>query len=294
MSSVVKTRTPIVVLDSGLGGLTVVRSLRRWLPAEDVVYFGDTARLPYGSKTPGVVTGFVTEIVRFLMPLEPKHVVVACNTATALALPELRAAFPGVSISGVIEPGAQAAVEAAGDETEPVIGIIATEATVRSQAYEKAIRRHRTEARVIPHAAPLLVPIIEDGRLESDPLTQLAVRQYLEPLIDRGIEVLVLGCTHYPILRGLIEREVGQRVRVVDSAEHCAQDVGRRLAAVGLLRSTEESGRVGGLRCWVTDDGPRFARLAARFLGHEVPKPTWVPPEELGTASAVDALRRAV
>lgn len=294
MSVVVRNRTPIAVLDSGLGGLTVVRALRRRLPAEDVVYFGDTARLPYGSKTPGVVTGFVTQIVRFLMPLEPKHVVIACNTATALALPELRAAFPGVSISGVIEPGARAAVEAAGEGGDPVIGVIATEATVRSEAYEKAIGRHRPGARVVQQAAPLLVPIIEDGRQESDPLTQLAVRQYLDPLTTRGIEVLVLGCTHYPILRGLIEREVGERVRVVDSAEHCAQDVGRRLAAAGLLRSTEESEGAGGLRCWVTDDGPRFARLATRFLGHEVPKPTWVAPEELETASPVDALRRAV
>jgi glutamate racemase len=278
-------QSPIVVLDSGLGGLTVVRSLRQALPAEDLVYFGDTARLPYGSKTASVVTTFVSQIIRYLQPLEPKHVVIACNTATALSLPDVRAEFPSLTITGVIEAGAQAAVEAVGAIEEPMIGVIATEATVRSQAYEKAIHKRRMKARVLLQPAPLLVPIIEDGRMDADPLVQLAVRQYLTPLTTRGIDALVLGCTHYPILRGLIEETVGPKVAVVDSADHCAHEVLRKLESAGLRREVSEPTR-GTLRCWVTDDGPRFTRLASRFLGYEIPRPTWINPDELPNARA--------
>lgn len=295
-------QSPIVVLDSGLGGLTVVHSLREHLPAEDIIYFGDTARLPYGSKTPEVVTTFVAQIIRYLLPLDPKHVVVACNTATALALPDIRAEFPALSISGVIEPGAQAALDAAGTRPDPLIGVIATEATVRSQAYEKAIRRRRPEARLLLQAAPLLVPIIEDGRLDTDPLVQLALTQYLTPLTERAIDVLVLGCTHYPILRRLIEKMVGPKVSVVDSANQCARDVARRLETANLaktpsgptLANAHGGLGTGSLRCWVTDDSPKFARLASRFLGYEISNPLWVSPDELPTSSPVDALRRAV
>src|SRR5436190_17314547 len=165
-------RSPIVVLDSGLGGLTVVRAIRRVLPAEEIVYFGDTARLPYGSKSAATVTQFVRQIITYLYPLEPKHVVIACNTATALSMPTLRAQFPELCISGVIEPGARAAALAAGQRPRPVIGIIGTEATIRSRAYERAIVRRRQMARVIGLATPLLVPIIEDGRTVDDPLVQ--------------------------------------------------------------------------------------------------------------------------
>ena len=227
------TRSPIVVLDSGLGGLTVVRSLRALLPGEDVVYFGDTARLPYGSKSAATVTGFVRQIVSYLRPLNPKHVVVACNTATALALPAVRAAFPDLSVSGVIEPGAKAAVVAAGAKPVPVIGVLATEATVHSKAYERAIHRLRNHARLLLRPAPLLVPIIEEGRREDDPLVRLALRQYLDPLVRRGMDVLVLGCTHYPILRRAVVAAVGPGVAVIDSAEQCAEDVARRLPAAG-------------------------------------------------------------
>lgn len=300
-------QSPIVVLDSGLGGLTVARALRETLPAEHLVYFGDTARLPYGSKTPETVSTFVSQIIRYLLPLDPKHVVIACNTATALALPDVRAAFPGLPISGVIEPGADAAIAAAGTHPDPLVGIIATEATVRSQAYEKAILRRRPAARLLLQPAPLLVPIIEDGRLDSDPLVRLAVGQYLAPLIERQIRVLVLGCTHYPILRPLIEETVGPGVAVVDSARQCAVDVARRLQAHDLLRdpplrhgphgdrhSDPYGPAFGTLRCWVTDDSPRFARLAARFLGHEIERPHRVSPDELPISSAIETLRAAV
>jgi glutamate racemase len=279
-------RAPIVVLDSGLGGLTVVRALQKVLPGEDIVYFGDTARLPYGSKTATTVTGFVKEIIGYLQPLRPKHVVIACNTATALALPALRAEFAAMSISGVIEPGAKAAVIAAGAKQIPIFGVIATEATIRSKAYELAIHRRRHHARMLLCPTPLLVPIIEEGRGPKDPLVQLAVKQYLTPLMKYRLDVLVLGCTHYPIYKDLIAETVGQRVTVIDSAEQCADDVARRLKSNSLLRAdVQEDGAIkvhkGSLRCFVTDDPKRFAALAPRFLGCEIAAPTRVSAEEL-------------
>jgi glutamate racemase len=275
--------SPIVVLDSGLGGLTVARALRAALPYDDLLYFGDTARLPYGSKSAATITGFVHQIITYLLPRNPKHVVIACNTATAVALPAIRAAFPHVSVSGVIEPGARAAVEAAGAKRMPVIGIIATEATIRSKAYEKSIHRRRHHARLLLRPTPLLVPIIEEGRRDDDPLVVLAVEQYLRPFLQRGVDVLVLGCTHYPMLKELIERTVGISVRVIDSAERCAEDVARRLQAAGLLRAGASGvgAQTGSLRCFVTDDPPRFERLASRFLGFEIDSPTWVSTDQL-------------
>jgi glutamate racemase len=283
------TSSPIIVLDSGLGGLTVARAVRQALPREDVVYFGDTARLPYGSKTADTVSTFVKQIVAYLRPFDPKHVVLACNTATALALPALRACFPEMSISGVVEPGAKAAVVAAGAKPVPYIGVMATEATIRSRAYERAIHRRRHHAKLLLQAAPLLVPIIEEGRGPDDPLVRLALRQYLTPMVARHKpDVLVLGCTHYPVFKDLIRRMLGSTVRVIDSAEQCADDVARRLRTNGLLKPEREPGgtwggpaEAGELRCFVTDDPQRFARLAPRFLGFEIPEPTWVSPDEL-------------
>ena len=287
--------SPIVVLDSGLGGLTVVRALQAALPAENVVYFGDSARFPYGSKTATTVTGYVRQIISYLRPLRPKHVVIACNTATALALPALTAAFPDLSISGVIDPGARAATIAAGARQQPVIAVLATEATVESKAYLRAIIRRRHHARVVMQPAPLLAPIIEDGRTDADPLVRLALKQYLAPIIEHEPGVLVLGCTHYPVLKGLIGRMVGPKVQVIDSAVQCADDVARRLQATGLgrikarsARSTGSAGagqdmpaRRGFLRCIVTDDPVRFQRLAPRFLGEPISPPRWVSADEL-------------
>ncbi|WP_428937708.1 glutamate racemase [Fontivita pretiosa] len=286
--------SPIVVLDSGLGGLTVVRALRAVLPHDEILYFGDTARLPYGSKSATTVTTFVKQIVNYFRPRRPKHVVIACNTATALALPGLRGEFADLSISGVVEPGARAAVAAAGARQEPVIGVIATEATVRSKAYERAIHRRRNHARILLRPTPLLVPMIEEGRDARDPVVHLVLQQYLQPLLDRKIDVLLLGCTHYPLLKGLIARIVGPNVSVIDSAEACAEDVERRLRSAGLLRPGGGGEPRGSLRCFVTDDSPRFAALARHFLGFSVAAPTWVPPEELYAASpALERIRQA-
>lgn len=292
---------PIAVVDSGLGGLTVLRSIMRLLPGEPVVYFGDTARLPYGSKSPEVVTSFLLQIVRFLRELNPTQIVIACNTATALALPAVRMAFPEVAISGVIEPGARAAADQVRGLDSPTVGLLATEATVRSRSYERTLAKVLPTARVAAVAAPLLVPIIEDGRNEDDPLAALAIRQYLEQLIPSRPDAVLLGCTHYPMLRGLIERllaELHVSVPVVDSAEHCAQDVARRVVA-GRIGRRPTSGRSTGPSsleaCWVTDDPARFARLASRFLGQTVPEPRWVPPEQLPAAdTGTQPLRQAV
>jgi len=271
--------SPILVIDSGVGGLTVVRALRRTLPHEALIYFGDTARVPYGSKSGATVTGFVRQIIECMREHDPKHIVIACNTATALSLQALRVEFPELSISGVIEPGAKAAAVAAGAKRIPTIAVIATEATVRSRAYEHAIARRRQHARVYAVATPLLAPIIEEGRAADDPLVKLALEQYLAPVLRRGIDVLVLGCTHYPLLKEAIQEIAGPAVRVIDSADWCAEDVARRLQATGTLRG--DTGETGTLRCFVTDDSPRFVQLANRFLGFPVEALAWVPPEDL-------------
>ncbi|HZK82250.1 MAG TPA: glutamate racemase [Humisphaera sp.] len=270
--------SPIVVIDSGLGGLTVVRAIQNVLPKEDIVYFGDTARLPYGSKTAATVCSFVEQIISYLQSKNPKHVVIACNTATALALQSVQHTFASLPITGVIEPGAKAAVIAAGSKMVPTIAVLATEATVRSKAYERAIHRRRHHARLLMRPAPLLVPIIEEGRTVNDPLVRVALQQYLEPLIRNRMNVLVLGCTHYPVYRELIQEMTGKVVPVIDSAQQCAEDVARRLKIAGMLHGQNGAG---SLSSFVTDDPERFQLLAPRFLGMEIDRPTWVHPEEL-------------
>jgi glutamate racemase len=283
---------PIVVLDSGIGGLTVARALRQKLPHEDILYFGDTARVPYGGKSAATVTAFVRQIIRYLRPYNPKHVVIACNTATALALNTLRTEMRDLPISGVVEPGARAAIDAAGAKNFPIIAIIATEATIKSKAYEYAIKRRRMHARLICHATPLLVPIIEEGRTATDPLARLALQQYLTPLMQRGLDVLVLGCTHYPMLKGLIKKMIGPDVRVIDSAEECAEDVERRLQANQLLRGNTAS--AGKFRSFVTDNPQRFAQMASRFLGFNIAEPEWVSTDELYAMETDHAIRRTL
>ena len=239
------------------------------------------------------MTAFVSQILTFLRPVRPKHVVIACNTATALALPHVRAAFPGLTISGVIEPGARAAIAAAGPVLRPLIAVLATEATVRSGAYAVAVARRRHYARVLSVPAPLLVPIIEDGRDANDPIARLAVAEYLRPIMERKPDVLVLGCTHYPVYKRLIARAVGPACPVIAPAKQAAQDVPRRLVAEGLVRPTMT---VGSVRCFVTDDPAKFQRLAPRFLGGPVDEPTLVPLGQLADAVPVTVghlLRRA-
>ena len=272
---------PIGVFDSGLGGLTVARALRAAMPAESIVYFGDTARLPYGSKSPATVYSFARQCLRFLSGLSPKVLVVACNTASALALDSLREDFD-VPVIGVLEPGAAAAVEVAERASKAMgrIGLIATEATIASNAYAVAVHRRDPRLHVIGRACPLLVPMIEEGREENDPIVRLALAEYLKPFLELQVSALILGCTHYPIFARAIGEVLGPQVRLIDSAEQTALVVQRQLATMGTLNA-ETGATAGELTCYVTDQGQRFERLASRFLGQPTGQPVWVTPEML-------------
>src|SRR5215212_4869209 len=222
----ISAQRPIGVFDSGIGGLTVVSALRRLLPNESIFYLGDTARVPYGGKSATTVQRYSREIAAILLQENAKTVVVACNTASALALPNLEETLP-VTVTGVIVPGARAALA---QTRTGHVGVIATRATINSGAYERALRALDSEVRVSARACPLLVPLIEEGWLESS-VTDEIIRQYLAPLLHDGVDTLVLGCTHYPLLRPAIARLVGDQVALVDSAENCAQAVRDLLTA---------------------------------------------------------------
>jgi glutamate racemase len=266
-------RRCIGVFDSGIGGLTVVRELRRRLPHEEIVYFGDTARVPYGIKSAETVTRFARENCDFLLRFDPKMIVVACNTASAAALPTLQGTLP-VPMCGVVEPGAKEAVLLGGGQT---IAVIATEATIASDAYRKAMRQYDPHVRVIQRPCPLFVPLAEEGRPSSDPIVKAVVQDYLEPIVRLDPKVLVLGCTHYPLLKEAIAEVTGAEVRLVDSGEQTAQVVAERLTASGTL--SDVTGR-GGLHCYVSDNPQRFRELGQRFLNYPVVDVTWISPEQ--------------
>jgi glutamate racemase len=278
---------PIALFDSGLGGLTVAKALRRLLPEESIAYFGDTARLPYGTKSPATVYRFSRQCLRFLLTLRPKLLVVACNTASALALEKLRGDFD-VPVIGVLEPGAAAAVEAARQRPphERHIGLIATEATIASNAYPAAIGALDPSVLVIGRACPLLVPMIEEGREDTDLIVGLVLREYLAPFLELNVAALILGCTHYPLLAGAIQETLGEHVALIDSARQTALAVERQLDAMKARAVGHAGGRAGRLSCYVTDQGQRFERLAARFWGAPVGQPILVTPEMLEGAEA--------
>ena len=247
---------PIGIFDSGVGGLTVFREIARVLPHQSLIYLGDSARVPYGTKSRETVTRYALQAAAHLMDRGIGMLVVACNTATAAALPELKAALP-VPVIGVVEPGAQAAVE----RTRGRVGVIATEGTVRSGAYTKAIHALAPQIEVIESAAPLFVALAEEGWANTHVAREVA-EIYLGPLIDAGIDTLVLGCTHYPILRGTIEQVVGDQVAIVDSAETTARCVA---AAAPSARNGEPQ-----YTFLVTDAEERFRRIAGAFLERQV------------------------
>ncbi|HUU90666.1 MAG TPA: glutamate racemase [Phycisphaerae bacterium] len=272
---------PIGIFDSGLGGLTVVRAIRRHLPAESIVYFGDTARVPYGIKSGRTVTRFAAEDCEFLVRHDPKFIVAACNTASAAALPALQERF-AVPLCGVIEPGAAEAVRVG--RARP-IGIIATEATVASGAYRRAILALAPDAALVEQACPLLVPLVEEGRSPGDRLVRLALEEYLAPLGQAGVGTVVLGCTHYPLLADAIAEVLGPDVALVDSAEAVAREVASRLAAQGAA----EADGPGEDRFFVSDNPERFREVGARFLGEPVKAVSQVTPEEFFAESHVTA-----
>lgn len=249
---------PIGVFDSGIGGLTVVSALRRLLPNEHIYYLGDTARVPYGGKSAATVERYSLEITGLLLEEDCKTVVVACNTASALALPRLEKMSP-VPVTGVIRPGAEAAVAATRNGH---IGIIGTRATIKSGAYERAIHALDPALQVTARACPLFVPLIEEGWLEGE-ITDGVVRQYLAPLVAEGIDTLVLGCTHYPLLREALRRFVGDAVTLVDSAENCATAVMRLLEAEELRAPPTTEGT---LAVALTDPPDAFLEVARTAL----------------------------
>ena len=251
---------PIGIFDSGIGGLTVVRQIRRVLPNEDLIYLGDTARVPYGTKSPNTVVRFACEDTQFLADQNVKAVVVACNTASAWALSELEHRFR-VPIFGVIIPGALAALERTRNRR---VGVIATPATIRSQAYAKALLVRDDRIELTAQACPLLVPLVEEGRT-TGPITEAILREYLAPILARDIDTLVLGCTHYPLLKDAIHAVAGEAVALVDSAETCAEYVAEHLRQTGLLAA--ERGRSGRFQPFVTDETEWFDSRAGLFLG---------------------------
>ena len=256
---------PIGVFDSGMGGLTVMRALIERLPNESFVYLGDTARLPYGSKSAETVRRYAVQCARALMRDPIKLLVVACNTASATALPALTEVLTPVPVLGVIEPGAEAAVKAAPTGR---IAVIATEGTVKGRAYERAIQARNPAAVVTQQACPLFVALAEEG-LTDGPIVELAAKRYLDPLfVGASPECLVLGCTHFPVLKDAIARVAGQGVKLVDSAETTA------IAVERLLAERNHARRASGartLRFLATDAPERFARVGEIFLGAKIP-----------------------
>ncbi len=270
---------PIGIFDSGLGGLTVVRAIRGRLPAESIVYFGDTARVPYGIKSGRTIARFAAEDCEFLLRHDPKCIVAACNTASAAAIPTLTKRFD-VPIFGVIEPGAAAAVRASGARP---IGVLGTEATIASGAYRRAILKHMPDARLVEKACPLLVSLVEEGRLSGDPIVRAVLEEYLSPMRAEGVGAVVLGCTHYPLLREAIADVLGPGVTLVDSAAAVAEEVASQLASANLL----DAGGTGAVRFFVSDNPERFRRVGGRFLGERVDTVALVSPEEFFADSRV-------
>lgn len=259
---------PIGMFDSGVGGMTVLKALREQLPCEDVVYLGDTARLPYGTKSPITIARYAVQCAAELVRRGIKLLVVACNTASAVALTALRDAYPQITVIGVVEPGAQAACNATKNN---VISVIATESTIAGGAYQQAIHALKPAARIVGHPCPLFVPLAEEGWIEGD-IPEAIADRYLSPVFNpsSGTETpitpdtLVLGCTHFPLLAPAIKQVLPAHVTMVDSAATTADTVTNQLEALHIKRPHNGCGSTQYL---TTDDVSRFARTGSRFFG---------------------------
>lgn len=259
---------PIGMFDSGVGGLTVLKALKERLPCEDVIYLGDTARLPYGTKSAQTVSRYAVQCAAELVKRGIKLLVVACNTASAVAIEPLRQAYPDIPVIGVVEPGAQAACRATANST---IAVIATESTIAGGAYQRAIHQIVPQARIIGHPCPLFVSLAEEGWTDGDIPEAIAAR-YLDPVFKpasgtgqtEAPDTLVLGCTHFPLLAPAIRNVVTPDTIIVDSAATTAETVQRQLASLNIDRP---QGQCGTTHYLTTDDTARFARTGTRFLG---------------------------
>ena len=262
----------IGVFDSGIGGLTVVKELMRQLPGEDIIYLGDTAHLPYGTKSAATIIRFTLDNILFLLKQNVKLIIIACNTASSLALEAIRHHFR-IPIIGVIQPGAR---EAANATRTRCIGVIGTRATINSKSYESQIRRIDPSIKTISQACPLFVPLVEEGWI-NQPATIAIAKRYLEPLRRKSkkMDTLILGCTHYPLIKPIIKRVMGKGIRLIDSAQQVVREVSRILQQVDGLRVSNPKSN-GSCRFYVTDGPDVFANQAVRFLGHRLSRVTRV------------------
>ena len=259
---------PIGIFDSGVGGLTVLARIAERLPSESLVYLGDTARVPYGTKSADTVIRYAQSCARVVCGYNVKLLVVACNTASAYAIDALRDEL-SIPVLGVIEPGAQCAVESTRNGR---IGVIGTRGTIQSGKYETLIRSLSPTAEIFSKPCPLFVPLAEEGWVDGDVPRQI-VQAYLDELLALGIDTLVLGCTHYPILKPVIAEVVSEQVALVDSAEATSAVVAATLERTG---GAKPPGLPGGRRFLATDDPESFSRAGKRFLGHEIDRVQWV------------------
>ncbi|MBM3253573.1 MAG: glutamate racemase [Candidatus Omnitrophica bacterium] len=249
----------IGVFDSGVGGLTVVREIMKQLPKEDIIYFGDTARVPYGTKSKDTIIKFSIENVRFLLKFDVKVIVVACNTASSISLPSLRFHF-NVPIIGVIRPGAREAVRVTKNKR---VGVIGTKTTIASRAYEDEIKYHDKTIRIMSKACPLFVPLAEEGWIRKK-ITREIAKTYLTPIKKQKVDTLILGCTHYPLLKGVIKQIMGDGINLVDSAHQTAREVSRLFLEKGLLNTSAGRPRY---EFYVSDEPENFINIGKKFLG---------------------------
>ena len=267
--------SPIGVFDSGVGGLTVMREIMRQIPNERIIYFGDTARVPYGSKSKETIIRYASQITRFLKTKNVKAIVIACNTASALALDAIK---PGLDIPiiGVIRPGAKVA---AASTKNGKIGVIATESTIESNLYTEVIRSHNPKAQVLGKACPLFVPLVEEGWLK-DPVTIEVANRYLEPLLSSGIDTLIMGCTHYPLLRSTLRQIMGDRVTLVNPAYETALELKNMLEEKGIANDGSEGPAAYAHEYYVSDAANKFKRFANSILPYGVENTQLVRIEE--------------
>ncbi len=254
---------PIGVFDSGVGGLTVVKQLMKTLPSEDIIYFGDTARIPYGSKSEEIVRRFALEDSFFLLDKAVKMIVVACNTASSVAV-QMLSEILNVPVTGVIQPGAEAAASASQNGK---IGVIGTAGTIRSGSYRREILALNGTAQVISQPCPLFVPLVEEGWIE-DEATYLIARRYLQPVVENGVDTLILGCTHYPLLKSVLQKIVGPQVNLVDSGVETARIV-KKILTEGKLLAAENAAPQH--RFYLSDMPSKFQDIAERFLERSIP-----------------------
>jgi glutamate racemase len=257
-----RSKQSIGIFDSGIGGLTVVKQLIRFLPHEDLIYFGDTARVPYGTKSEKLIRQYAMEDAKFLLQFGIKMLVVGCNSVSATALDLLQEKL-SIPVTGVIEPGVTAAVNLSEKKR---IGVIGTTATISSKAYDRKIYIRDNKIEVFGQPCPLLVPLVEEGWLEDD-ITRLTIKKYIDPLLKKDIDVIILGCTHFPVIKSLFQEVVGNKITLIDSGEETAKVVRDTLIHKNIVKVNEDKGQ---LKVYVSDIPGKFSEIGTRFLGEPV------------------------